>query len=110
VLGPISSVVGDGVELNGAFSGFVSVDFSATSIRITADTDQPFGYFEMIRFSDTNGTIRSFASVTVDPATNYAGFDASRLFTMADTIEVNLTGLSGLRGQQIVLNIVFAAP
>jgi hypothetical protein len=64
----------------------------------------------MIRFSDTNGTIRSFASVTVDPATNYDGFTASRVFTMADTIEVELTSLSGKRGQQIVLNIVFAAP
>jgi hypothetical protein len=110
VTGPVSSVVGDGVELTGAFSGFVTVDFSATSIRITADNDQPFGFFEMIRFADANGTIRSFASVTVDPATNYAGFNATKVFVMADTIEVNLTSLSGKRGQQIVLNIVFAAP
>lgn len=108
--GPLDRIVGDGVELNGAFSGFVTIDFSATSIRITANSDQPFGYFEMFRFADSNGTIRSFASVTIDPATNYAGFDASRLFVMPDTIEVNLTSLSGKQGQQIVLNIVFAAP
>ncbi|MBT2303257.1 hypothetical protein J7E70_22675 [Variovorax paradoxus] len=111
ILGPLDTVAGDGVELTNAFfADFVTIDFSATSIRITAATDQPFGYFEVLRFGDTQGTISSIASVTVDPATNYAGFNASRLTVTADAIDVNLTALSGRRGQQILLNIAFAAP
>ncbi len=111
VLGPLDTVAGDGVEITNAFfAGFVTIDFSSTSIRITAATDQPFGYFEVLRFGDTRGTIGSIAGVTIDPATNYAGFNASRLTVTADAIDVNLTALSGRRGQQILLNIAFAAP
>jgi hypothetical protein len=64
----------------------------------------------VLRFADTFGTISRIASITVDPATNFAGFDASRLHMTANSIDVNLTALSGQRGQQILLNIVFAAP
>lgn len=110
ILGPHDTVVGDGVELVNGFGGFATIDFSGATIRIVAATDQPFGYFELLRFADSNGTISSIASVTVDPATNYAGFDASRLTFTADRIDVNLTGLAGQQGQQILLNITFAAP
>ena len=109
-LGPRDTVAGDGVELTNVFAGFATIDFFATSIRITAATDQPFSYFEVLRFSDTQGTISPIASVTVDPATNYAGFNASRLTVTADAIDVNLTALSGRRDQQILLKIEFAAP
>lgn len=111
LLGPRDTVAGNGVELtNEFFAGFATIDFSGNSILITAATDQPFGYFEVLRFIDTHGTISPIAGVTIDPATNYAGFNASRLAFMADNIDVNLTALSGKRGQQILLNIVFAAP
>jgi hypothetical protein len=111
LLGPVDTIVGDAVELtNQFFAGFATIDFFGASIRITAATDQPFGYFEVLRFADTNGTISPIASVSVDPATNYAGFNASRLNFTADLIDVNLTALSGQSGQQILLNIVFAAP
>ena len=110
VLGPHLTVAGDGIELTNGFGGFATIDISAASIRIIAAADQPFGYFELLRFADGNGTISPIASVTVDPATNYAGFDASRLTFTAENIDVNLTGLDGLQGQQILLNVVFAAP
>ena len=111
VLGPRDAVIGDTVELtNELFGGFATVDFSGTTIRIMAATDQPFGYLEVLRFADTNGTISPIEVITVDPATNYAGFDSSRVISTAGSIDVNLTALAGQRGQQIVLNIVFAAP
>jgi hypothetical protein len=111
VVGPRNTVVGDGVELtNEFFSGFLTIDLSGASIRITAATNQPFGYSELLRFADANGTISPIASVTVNPATNYAGFDASRLLVTADRIDVNLSSLPGLQGQQILLNITFASP
>jgi hypothetical protein len=111
VAGPRNVVVGDGVEvINEFFAGFVTIDFSGTSIRMTAAVNQPFGYFEVLRIFDTNGTIRPITSVTVDPATNYAGFDASRLNFTADSIDINLTALHGRSGEQIVLNIGFGAP
>jgi hypothetical protein len=110
ILGPHLTVAGDGIELTNGFGGFATIDISAASIRIIAAADQPFGYFELLRFADANGTISPIASVTVDPATNYAGFDASRLTFTTDRIDVNLTGLAGLQGQQILLNITFGAP
>ena len=110
VLGPHNTVVGDGIELTNGFGGFATIDFSGASIRITAATDQPFGYFELLRFADANGTISPIASVTVDPASNYAGFNPSRLTFTADSIDLNLTNLPGQQGQQILLNITFAGP
>ena len=110
VLGPHDTVAGDGIELMNGFGGFATIDISGASIRITAATDQPFGYFELLRFADANGTISPIASVTVDPSTNYAGFNASRLAVTADQIDVNMTALPGRQGQQILLNVVFAAP
>ena len=111
IIGPLNAVVGDGVEFTGAFaSGFATIDLSDTVIRITAESDQPFGYFEELRFFDANGTITRFASVSVDPATNYAGFNSSRIHVDGEFIDVNLTGLAGKRGEQIVLRVGFALP
>ena len=111
IIGPLNAVVGDGIEFTGAFaSGFATIDLSGTLIRITAETDQPFGYFEELRFFDANATITRFASVSVDPATNYAGFNSSRIYVDGEFIDVNLTGLAGKRGEQIVLHLSFAPP
>lgn len=106
IVGPVDSVVGPGVELASfGWSSFVSIDFSDMRIRITLNTDQPFGYFEVLRFTDTNGTIPDFTAVSIDPSTSYAGFDASRIHFTADLIDLNLTALYGLQGQQIVLDL-----
>jgi hypothetical protein len=103
---PAATLVGPGVELmNFGSSEFVSIDFSDTSILIEAERPQPFGYLEILRFADVSGTIADFASVTLNFA-SWAGFDATRISRVtADTIDVNLTALQGLTGQQIVLNI-----
>ena len=110
-VGPESSVVGPGTELMGfGWLGFLNINFSDTNILITAATDQPSGFFEVLRFFDAISNIPAFTDISVNPSTNYAGFDASRiLFFDSDRIDINLTGLIGLQGQQISLDLT-AAP
>ena len=112
MIGPESSVVGPVTELMSfGWLGFLNIDFSDTNILISAATDQPFGFLEVIRFFDVNGTIPAFTGISVNPSTNYAGFDASRIsFFDSDRIDINLTGLIGLQGQQISLDLNGAAP
>ena len=106
IIGPVDSVVGPGVELTDfGFAGFLDVDFSDATILITAATDQPFGFLEVLRFFDVLSMIPDFTGVTVNAATNWAGFDASRIFFNSDRIDLNLTALAGLQGQQIFLNL-----
>ena len=109
-IGPVKSVVGPGGELTN-FAGYLDIDFSDTNILITATADaNPLGYFEEIRFFDVNGTIPTIAGVTLDPATNFTGLNASDIIFNADTITVNLTTLAGLQGQIISLDLNGGAP
>ena len=112
IIGPESRVVGAGIELvNFGWEGFLNIDFSDTNILITLATDQPFGFFEVLRFFDVNGTIPAFTSISVNPDTNYAGFNASLISEFdSDVIALNLTGLNGLQGQQISLDLNRASP
>jgi PEP-CTERM motif-containing protein len=106
VFGPVLRVVGPGVELaNFGFEGYLSINFSDTNILITANIDQPFGPFDVLRFVDINHLIPSFASATINPATNWTGFDASRILLTADLIDLNLTALTGSQGQLISLDL-----
>jgi len=119
VAGPVNSVVGPGVELtnfgvaafvNGQqLSGFVDVDFSSSNIRIRLTRDQTFAYFDSLRFQNVAGTQGVFSRATLNPGTDYRGFTASRMRIEADMVELNLTGLSGLRGQQILLDLALAS-
>jgi hypothetical protein len=86
-------------------SGFVDIDFSATNILITFTRDQPSGLFDTLRFSDPDGTLQDFAVVRVNPATSNAGFTASRIRVERDLVDLNLTGLRGLQGQAISLDL-----
>lgn len=115
IFGPVESVVGPGVELtnfgvtvwvNGQPQpGVFNIDFSDTNVLITLNADQPFGYFEVLRFSDANGTILGFTEVTINPATNWNGFNESDIFVSAEFFQVNLTALYGEVGQQISLDL-----
>ena len=111
--GPV--VVGPGLEANDLGtkihtqdlqnSVIVDIDFSDTQIVITAVNDQPPSFIERIRMSVFDAPQ---ISVRLNPATNWAGFDNSigRLTEIAQNIEVNLVNLSGLAGQQIVIDVV----
>jgi hypothetical protein len=112
IIGPELRVVGPGVELvSFGWLDFLNIDFSDTNILISLATDQPLGFFEVIRFFDVNGTIPAFTGISVNPATNYAGFNASLISEFdSDVIALNLTGLNGLQGQQISLDLNGATP
>lgn len=63
-----------------------------------------------------NGNLLTFngvtiTSVTLDPATNVPNFASSEITFNAGNIAVNWSGLSGISaGQQIILDVVTAAP
>jgi hypothetical protein len=104
-------VVGPGVELtNFGWSNFLNVDLSDTRIQITAAQSQPFGYWEIVRFIDVHGTIPTFTGVTLDPATNWPGFNSTRIYFGVDHIDVHLSALHGQPGHQISLDVSFAPP
>jgi hypothetical protein len=110
VIGPASAVVGAGIEFdNFGWTGFVDIDVSDTSIVITLNTNQPFGYFETLRFMDPGGLLPDFTGATVNAATNWAGFNQSRVVVSANAIDVNMTALHGLQGQRIALDVTAVA-
>jgi hypothetical protein len=108
IIGPVDSLVGPGIELVN-FADFLTIDFSDTNIWITATSNTPQTYFELAHFADGAGTIPDITGVTINPATNFAGFDASRITFDTNSISLNLTGLPGLEGQVISLDLT-AAP
>lgn len=111
MIGPVEAVVGPGIELvDFGWSGLVDIDISDTTILITLNMNQPAGYAEVLRLADANGTVPDFTGVTVNPATDYAGFDASRVQVSANSVDIQLTGLQGLQGQQISLELTGAPP
>lgn len=101
-----TDVVGPAGTLSN-FAGFVDLAFSDTNILITADRNAGINHvsFDGLEFVDLNGNIPNFTNVTVDGATNYAGFDSSRVSVAAHTIFVNVAALPGLQGQIISLDI-----
>lgn len=104
--GPEESVVGQDVELvDFGFAGFLNIDYSDTNIRITANSDQPFGYWETVQVSDAAQTIADFTSVSINPETNWDGFSDARIVVSPDSITINLGSLNGLQGQIVSLDI-----
>jgi hypothetical protein len=93
------------------YAAFVDLSLSDTNILITADRNAQVNNvaFDGLEFLDVNGNIPNFTNVTLDSATTYAGFDASRITVGANTIFVNVADLPGLQGQVISLDIGSAA-
>ena len=89
--------VGPGVEIPDAIDGSFSIDFSDANILFDfySETNGQFGtgVFNGPRFFDYTGTIDAFDSVTINPATNMAGLDASRITFDDDNIYINFESL-----------------
>jgi K319L-like, PKD domain len=102
IIADVQTVVGAGLELP-AFVGFLRIDFSDTNIFMTATQDASVTPFELVRFI----TIPLITSVTMNPATDALGFDASRIniATGGQVIDVNLTALRGLGSHHISLDL-----
>src|SRR3954470_9736689 len=108
VCAPTNAVVGAGVELS-SFCGLADIDFSDSNILITLTRDAGVNNvaFDGFRFFDVLGTIQNNLLAVLNPATNYAGFNAARLNGGdADTLLVNVANLPGLRGQFISIDLV----
>jgi hypothetical protein len=108
--GPTNSVVAGGVELV-SFAGLANVDFSDMNILITLTRDAGVNNvaFDGFSFFDVNGTIPAITSVSLNGATNYAGFTGSRITFDADHVFVNVANLPGLNGQEISIDLNAAA-
>lgn len=105
--GPVS--VDLPAQLSG-FAGILNIALSTNAFTLTLSTNAGVNNvaFDGVRFVDLQQSLNFGALALNTAATNYAGFDASRvIYAGADTLYVNLQGLPGLTGQQIVLN---AAP
>src|SRR5205085_11745330 len=84
------------------------INFSDTNIRITTTRNAGVNNvaFDGFRFFDVFNTIPTNLLITLNPATNYAGFTSSRLTSDENTLWVNVANLPGLQGQ--VISIDFA--
>ena len=105
-------VIGPGVELpDFGFMDFVDIDVSDASILITLNIDQPFAAQEELQFLDSiPNDIPFITGVSINPATNWAGFTNfpfPRVSNAGEAVFVNLAELSGLQGQQILLDLTF---
>ena len=115
-------VVGEGVELtefgvhvweNGQpLPGMYDIDFSDTTLVITATHDQAFGYWDALIFTDVNGTIPDILDITINPETDWAEFTDSDIYidNDLDYINLNVGGGDALEGQMISLEIVVDLP
>ncbi len=95
---PDPVVVGAGVELPGLFNSsfdVASMDISDTNILVdyyAANSWSPAA-FNGFRIFDLGATLPAITSVTVNAATNMAGFSAANITFDADNIYVNWQGL-----------------
>lgn len=107
-------IAGPGVEFPvGSFPAYndnAFVDLGDTTIEYgqIAATGYTPANFNGFRFFDALGEIDAIVDVSIDPATNLPGFDASRLFFDEDNVFINLQGLSAAGAHHVVLDLTFA--
>jgi hypothetical protein len=89
-------LVGAGVEVPNIVDARGTLDISNENLYFDFASGGSFNpaAFNGFRITDIFGLIPSFTMVSINAATNMAGFDASRITFDADNIWVNWTGLS----------------
>uniref|UniRef100_C6DYB4 Ice-binding protein C-terminal domain-containing protein n=1 Tax=Geobacter sp. (strain M21) TaxID=443144 RepID=C6DYB4_GEOSM len=104
--------VGSGVEFFNLGNIPVTLDISDTQLinRFGLATSWNAAPFNGYHISDVNNTIADFTSVSIDPSTNMAGLDLSRVTFDANNIWVNWNGLSFNNNTLVVLDVDGAAP
>ncbi len=90
-----NKIVGPGVEVSNISDGTGTIDFSDTNIYVqfNISTNWNSASFNGFRLTDIFSGISAFTSVTINPITNMAGFDSSRITFDDDHIWVNWQGL-----------------
>lgn len=101
-----NKLVGAGVEVSNIVASVGTMDITATQIIIDFSATAFFvpGAFNGWVLTDVLASIDDFTAVTIDAATNMAGFDASNVSFTADTISVNWQGLNFNSDTFVVLN------
>jgi hypothetical protein len=91
-----------------SFAGLFDIDVGTDAITLTLTRNAAINNvaFDGVGFFDLNGTL-SFETFALQAAgTSYAGLSADRVSHGAGAVYVNVVGLPGLAGQQIVLSAV----
>ena len=111
--GAANVVVGAGIELPpGSFPSYNSnayVDLGNTTVEFgqTSGTTYANATFNGMHFFDVFASIDAITSITIDPGTNLAGFDISRVIFDADNIWINLVDLVANDAHFVRLNVTF---
>lgn len=115
---PIAATVGNGVEFDNLPSSAIAdgdiadINIDVSEERIIFTVDEATGAFDSgnfsgYRFIDSSNSIESITSVSVNSASSLAVSDFRLTFT-ADLIEINLSGVSYERGDNLILDVEFA--
>jgi hypothetical protein len=111
--GPTDVVVGPGVEITG-YPGGYNADFDDAAIVIKFPGSCCGGFtsasFNGLHVFDVNGTIPQILSVTINAATSFPGFTASRISFDANNIFVNFSGLNPNPSTAVLALDITAAP
>jgi hypothetical protein len=93
--------------------GQTNYDVTDANISITNSFGGPVTFltaaFNGVSFRDVDAT-PTITGVTINPATNLAGFDASRVSFTGDTVFVNLQSLITQPDTLVSLDVQFAGP
>lgn len=109
--GSASYTITGAVEIQGDFSAFdVDVTDSQMILTMTSGATWTAADFNGVGWYDITNNLGTITSVTLDPSTNYPGFDASRVIWDGNSFAVNMQGLGASFGSVVVLNIVTPTP
>lgn len=100
-------VVGTGIEVSNIVVGRGTLDFFGNNLFIDFGINGAFSQiaFNGFKVSDKFGAIDAFTAISIDAATNVAGFDASRISFDDDNLWVNLQDLRFTTNSVISLSI-----
>ena len=107
-----SAVVGPGLEFTFVAQAQLDADDAMLTFRAIPGAGPVAwlpGAFNGPRIYDFGGTIPDIVSVSLNAATSLPGFDIGRVTWNADEVFINVEGLVQLPGQDVVLDIGFAA-
>jgi len=102
-----NKVVGPGIEVNNIADDLGTLDISDTNLLISFNNYSSWvpATFNGFEITDILATIPDFTSVLINPATNMAGFDSSRITFDADHIWVNWQGLGFDKATVVSLDV-----
>ncbi len=107
-----NKVVGPGIEVSNISDSRGTMDISDTNLYVDYVDSSSWNAasFNGFRITDILSTIPDFTDVTINPATNLVGFDASRITFDSDHIWVNWESLAFDESTVVSLDITVPEP